>query len=211
MLCTPSQVSPRLIQTDALGVQVQPELITVDPTLINIGPNGIAASPVNINASPAFITVSPVVKVRPPSARARYRLLVMCGRLTRMPVHLLSSRDSLLRAAAVCGACCALSFAAAEFFTLHWLFSISCSTWKDALVAKQNAMMSHQQQPTGRHCQVYRACRAARQVVPNSNKPPTFAAGIAIKPNPDPPTETNQWGVVKAAPSPKLVPITGRK
>jgi hypothetical protein len=47
-------------------------------------------------------------------------------------------------------------------------------------------------------------------VVPNSNKAPTFAAGIAIKPNPDPPSETNQWGVVKAAPSIKLTPVSGK-
>ena len=36
------QVSPRLIQNDAIGIQIQPEVITVDPTLINIGPNGAA-------------------------------------------------------------------------------------------------------------------------------------------------------------------------
>ncbi len=35
------QVSPRLIQNDAIGIQVQPELITCDPTLIAIGPNGV--------------------------------------------------------------------------------------------------------------------------------------------------------------------------
>ena len=34
------KVSPRLIQNDAIGIQIQPEVITVDPTLINIGPNG---------------------------------------------------------------------------------------------------------------------------------------------------------------------------
>ena len=63
-------ISPRLIQTDALGVQVQPELITVNPTLINIGPNGVSASPVNVQVSPVFITVSPSVKVVPNSNKA---------------------------------------------------------------------------------------------------------------------------------------------
>jgi len=63
-------VSPRLLQLDAVGVQVQPELITVDPTLINIAPNGINASPTNVKASPTFIDVSPTVKVVPNSNKA---------------------------------------------------------------------------------------------------------------------------------------------
>jgi hypothetical protein len=64
------QVSPRLLQLDAVGVQVQPELITVDPTLINIAPNGVNASPTNVKASPTFIDVSPTVKVVPNSNKA---------------------------------------------------------------------------------------------------------------------------------------------
>nr|QOL01187.1 putative extracellular protein CSOL_105 [Pseudococcomyxa simplex] len=46
------------------------------------------------------------------------------------------------------------------------------------------------------------------KVVPNSNKAPTISAGIAIKPNPDAPTITNEWGkVVATAPTPKLTPV----
>ncbi|CAL8469158.1 g8699 [Coccomyxa elongata] len=46
------------------------------------------------------------------------------------------------------------------------------------------------------------------KIVPNSNKAPTVAAGIAIKPNPDAPTITNEWGkVVATAPTPKLTPV----
>lgn len=63
-------MSPRLLQLDAVGVQVQPELITVDPTLINIAPNGVNASPTNVKASPTFIDVSPTVKVVPNSNKA---------------------------------------------------------------------------------------------------------------------------------------------
>ena len=39
------------------------------------------------------------------------------------------------------------------------------------------------------------------KVVPNSNKAPTYSAGIAIKPNPDPPTVTNEYGKVQTGPS----------
>ena len=35
------------------------------------------------------------------------------------------------------------------------------------------------------------------KVVPNSNKVPTYSAGIAIKPNPDPGTVTNEYGKVQ--------------
>lgn len=35
------------------------------------------------------------------------------------------------------------------------------------------------------------------KVIPNSNKVPTITAGIAIKPNPDPPTVTNEYGKVR--------------
>ncbi|BDA45097.1 hypothetical protein COCOBI_06-5770 [Coccomyxa sp. Obi] len=46
------------------------------------------------------------------------------------------------------------------------------------------------------------------KIVPNSNKAPTIAAGIAIKPNPDAPSITNEWGkVVATAPTPKLTPV----
>ncbi|CAL5229806.1 g13203 [Coccomyxa viridis] len=42
------------------------------------------------------------------------------------------------------------------------------------------------------------------KVIPNSNKVPTYAANIAIKPNPDPPTVTNEFGkvVAQAPPAP---------
>ena len=39
------------------------------------------------------------------------------------------------------------------------------------------------------------------KVVPNSNKAPTYSAGIAIKPNPDPPTVTNEYGKVQTGPT----------
>ena len=48
------QVSPRLIQNDAIGIQIQPEVITVDPTLINIGPNGANPSVGTPVLSPVF-------------------------------------------------------------------------------------------------------------------------------------------------------------
>ena len=34
------------------------------------------------------------------------------------------------------------------------------------------------------------------KVIPNSNKAPTYAASIAIKPNPDPGSVTNEFGKV---------------
>ncbi len=34
------------------------------------------------------------------------------------------------------------------------------------------------------------------KVIPNSNKVPTYAANIAIKPNPDPGSVTNEFGKV---------------
>ena len=44
------------------------------------------------------------------------------------------------------------------------------------------------------------------KVVPNSNKAPTYSAGIAIKPNPDPGTVTNEYGKVQTGPMPAHLP-----
>ena len=47
------------------------------------------------------------------------------------------------------------------------------------------------------------------KVVPNSNKAPTYSAGIAIKPNPDPPTVTNEYGKVQTGPPLPLPALPG--
>ena len=64
------QISPRLLNLGASGVEIQPKLIVVDPTLITIGVTGVKASPTNIKASPTFIDVSPTIRVVPNSNKA---------------------------------------------------------------------------------------------------------------------------------------------
>jgi hypothetical protein len=49
------------------------------------------------------------------------------------------------------------------------------------------------------------------KVVPNSNKAPTYSAGIAIKPNPDPPTVTNEYGKIVAQPPPAPGAFLGKR